>query len=1075
MHPLRNLPPKAAAGAFAAPRRGWWRRLALWPMLFALGACGDIARVLTPGSRAANGPAMISFTASVPRRVATANDVVTLNVTASYRRTDGSLVPIGAQVLSLSSESVQSVPIPIDVVTCLADAARDLGGGPATGTSCAVVLNLSLVVNGIVVDQQTVGPLRLQPGGTTTVSEPVTLFDLAAIEIQHGSTTVSPTTTMQALLGSALPLSARVLDARGRPVPDRAVGWSSSATTVATVDASSGVVTTVAVGTAIITARAGSVSATAALNIVRAPAALTVLAGVGGGSGTVRSIPAGIDCRVTAGTATGTCTFTFPGDAAVTLTPVVDAGSTLAAWGDACSAASVSVSCQVVMSQPRSARVQFAAMRRVSIASMPAGTGRGRVTGPNGIDCRIAASAATGTCAVDVMEGTPLLLTAAPEALPSGGAPQFFAGWGGACASATGTTCTLTPTTANLAATAQFFDAQPIAVSVTGSGGGTVTGGSTIACVRSAGATTGTCSESATYGTSVTLTALPNAQSRFLGWSGACTGTSTTCTTTLTESRSVGAIFSLPTVTLTVNLVGPGGGSVQVGDRATCSIAAGQATNSCTTTFDVGTAVTLTGNAGAGSSFTGFVGACSGTGSCRVVLDRSLAVSATFSVTRFPLTVTLSGTGGGTVALGDGSSCSLAVGQGTAVCTTNVTAGTTVSVAPSPSVASTFEGFSGDCSGRDACSASMTAPRRVGVTFTRRQLELSVVMSGTGGGTVVLGGAPICALTLGQGTSTCTRLVDAGSTLSLTSTPSWASTFDGFSGSCAGLGACTLAVGVTPVSVSAVFTRRQVPLTLQLRGQGGGSVRLNGAVVCTIALGQTTASCSQQVDFGSSLTLTASPTIESSFAGFGGACASGQTCTITPEAATTVTADFSVADFAVRQFTLTVAMQGSGGGTVSVAGAPVCTLAVGSTATSCTRQYAYGTVLTLTSSPTFDSAFDGYDTACTGSTCTVTVTSDRRVGATFTRRMLPLVLSLSGPASGSVFINGTSECTLLPGVSSTSCTRMLPVGSTAVITARSTSSINRYVFSLDCEGAPGTAPTCSLVMSRPREVGISFR
>jgi hypothetical protein len=132
-------------------------------------------------------------------------------------------------------------------------------------------------------------------------------------------------------------------------------------------------------------------------------------------------------------------------------------------------------------------------------------------------------------------------------------------------------------------------------------------------------------------------------------------------------------------------------------------------------------------------------------------------------------------------------------------------------------------------------------------------------------------------------------------------------------------------------------------------------------------------------------------------------------------------------------------------------------------------------VLTLTSSPTFDSAFDGYDTACTGSTCTVTVTSDRTVGATFTRRMLPLVLSLSGPASGSVFINGTSECTLLPGVSSTSCTRMLPVGSTAVITARSTSSINRYVFSLDCAGAPGTAPTCSLVMSGPREVGISFR
>ena len=83
--------------------------------------------------------------------------------------------------------------------------------------------------------------------------------------------------------------------------------------------------------------------------------------------------------------------------------------------------------------------------------------------------------------------------------------------------------------------------AVPVALSVTvrGSAAGSVT--STPAGV-SCGAT---CSASFTSGTVVTLTAAPGTRARFKGWSGACSGAATTCTVTMSDARSVAAIFSM--------------------------------------------------------------------------------------------------------------------------------------------------------------------------------------------------------------------------------------------------------------------------------------------------------------------------------------------------------------------------------------------------------------------------------------------------------------------------------------------------------------------------------------------------
>ncbi len=152
-----------------------------------------------------------------------------------------------------------------------------------------------------------------------------------------------------------------------------------------------------------------------------------------------------------------------------------------------------------------------------------------------------------------------------------------------------------------------------------GSGSGTVSS-------APAGINCGTdCSEAFTSGTSVTLTAAPAAGSTFAGWSGACTGTGS-CVVSMTQARSVTATFDLSgggPFTLTVTTVGSG--SVR---STPTGINCG---TDCNESYASGTSVTLTARAVRGSSFAGWSGACTGTGSCVVSMTQARSVTATFT------------------------------------------------------------------------------------------------------------------------------------------------------------------------------------------------------------------------------------------------------------------------------------------------------------------------------------------------------------------------------------------------------------------------------------------------------------
>ncbi len=181
-----------------------------------------------------------------------------------------------------------------------------------------------------------------------------------------------------------------------------------------------------------------------------------------------------------------------------------------------------------------------------------------------------------------------------------------------------------------------------------GTGGGIVTAppyGETagLECVITNGtAAPENCIMPVSYGwkTQVILTATPDpGGSRFTGWSGACTGTATTCKVVMTQSRNVKASFTgqgTPTFALNVSGGGDGGGTVtsQAGltPAIDCQVTAGTAASgTCSAIYTEGASITLTAAASSGHTFDGWSGDCSGTGTCVLTMAAAHAVGATFS------------------------------------------------------------------------------------------------------------------------------------------------------------------------------------------------------------------------------------------------------------------------------------------------------------------------------------------------------------------------------------------------------------------------------------------------------------
>ena len=137
------------------------------------------------------------------------------------------------------------------------------------------------------------------------------------------------------------------------------------------------------------------------------------------------------------------------------------------------------------------------------------------------------------------------------------------------------------------------------------------------------------CTENYSANTIVTLTAAPTKGNSFGGWSGACSGSSSSCTVTLNAARSVTATFTQPPqATLHIAKVGSGSGTVaRAGGALNCGVI-------CTETLTIGSTITLSATPSGGSNFVGWSGGvCSGTGVCAFTLNATDTVTAIFSST----------------------------------------------------------------------------------------------------------------------------------------------------------------------------------------------------------------------------------------------------------------------------------------------------------------------------------------------------------------------------------------------------------------------------------------------------------
>ncbi len=343
------------------------------------------------------------------------------------------------------------------------------------------------------------------------------------------------------------------------------------------------------------------------------------------------------------------------------------------------------------------------------------GTGLGTVTSsPVGINCGL-------NCAFNFNSSTNVTLTA------TAASGSTFTGWSGACSGTQGT-CSVTMDAAKTV-TATFnlnvANTNSLTVLKIGNGSGTIMSfPEAINCGS-------LCKTNLIVDSTITLQAIPSSGSTFLGWTGACSGTASTCNVLMNVSKLVMAEFSTAATTtkypLTVAKEGVGTGTI------TSSIGGINCGNSCSSEIAANTTVTLTATSSSISYFGGWSGACTGTGSCTLLMNSAKSVRAQFNNIpgfggNITLTINKIGTGSGRIVSGSqgGIDCG-------SVCTANFNR-QFVSLEAIPSADSEFLGWNNVCGANPLCGfdRSQTITAEFSLKTAQSEIPVLKVLSSSG-------------------------------------------------------------------------------------------------------------------------------------------------------------------------------------------------------------------------------------------------------------------------------------------------------------------------------------------------------
>jgi beta-glucosidase len=470
----------------------------------------------------------------------------------------------------------------------------------------------------------------------------------------------------------------------------------------------------------------------------------------------------------------------------------------------------------------------------------------------------------------------------------------------------------------------------------------------------------------------------------------------------------------------------------------------------------------------------------------------------TSSLTMWPLTVTKSGAGTGTVtSTPAGVSCG-------ATCSPTFQSGTVVTLSAAAASGSQFAGWSGACSGTAAtCTVTMSAAQSVGAAFDLVQTSntLTVTKGGSGSGTVSSStGAISCG-------TTCSASIASGTVITLTAAADASSTFSGWSGACSGSAATCVVTVTAAQAVTATFTLNGGTATLLSQGKPATASSTESAsypASYAVDASTTTRWSSAfsdpqwlQVDLGQTASITKVVlTWESAYGkafqiqvsndattwtsiyttttGTGGTqtlAVSGSGRYVRMYGTARATAygyslyDFQVWGTAGQQTTaaLTVSTLGTGLGTVTSAPAGI------SCGATCSASYATGTLVTLTATPdaASSSTFGGWSGACSGTaaTCVVTLSQAQSVTATFNPPSLySLTVTKAGGGTGTVTSSaGGINC-------GSTCTASLSSGVIVTLTATASSGMSFGGWSGACTGTG----TCVVTMTGNQAVTATF-
>jgi uncharacterized repeat protein (TIGR02543 family) len=725
------------------------------------------------------------------------------------------------------------------------------------------------------------------------------------------------------------------------------------------------------------------------------------------GNGTITSSPNGIQCGTD-------CEEQYTTNTSITLSATPDTDYVFGNWSGACQGKTPTCLVSMNTDQSVTAVFDYSPTPEYLLTVTNRNQDKGRVTA-KGIDCG-------SDCTESYVEKTLVTLTATPNSDSS------FLGWSGACIGMGN--CQVTMTQAqNLSASFQSLNQYLLTVNHLGTGNGRITG---------TGINCGTdCNETLTDGTTITLTAIPDDNSTFIGWGAACSGIDT-CQVTMDKVKNVTATFNQITpneYALTVTKSGTGGGHVK-GTGIDCG-------TDCSETFTDKPVLTLTAHPDADSEFIAWSGGCAGSGRCQFSMAQPQNVNATFNLLatdEYTLTVTPLGKGTGRVTT-TGIDC------GTD-CSENYIQNTPVTLIAQPSADSIFTGWSGACSGTAACQISMTQTQQVTATFEPiavKAYTLTVQQTGNGNGQIT-----------GEGIncgSDCTEQVPENNMILLTATANPGSIFTGWQGGvCSGTNACPVILN-TDRTVSAGFEilpPNQYALIVNKIGQG--TITAEG-IDCG-------SDCTEQYLENTEITLTATPEPNGSFIGWSGACTGTQPCRLKMNQAQQVSATFQGNDSSVTsQHPLTIKKTGQG--TINGLGI--------NCGTDCNESYLENSEISLTAQPDTGFSFTGWQGAgCRGTgICQLTMTQAQTLTATF--EPLPigeviLTITHEGQGKGQV-IGQNLKCT-------TDCTQPYPENTTMLLTATPEADSKFVSWGGACQT---TARACRLIMTESKNVIVTFQ